>query len=122
MNVPLELQAQLDAEGRLALPSDLLSQFGLGPGVQVRIDRRSSGLHLRQPVTHLGKVYVEPTNACNLDCRTCIRNVWDEPLGWMTRRDVRRASSKGCAISRPRPPSFSAALASRWRIRTLSRW
>jgi bifunctional DNA-binding transcriptional regulator/antitoxin component of YhaV-PrlF toxin-antitoxin module len=50
MNVPLELQAQLDAEGRLALPSDLLSYFGLEPGVQVRIDKRSSGLHLRQPV------------------------------------------------------------------------
>jgi len=84
MNVPLELQAQLDTEGRLALPSDLLPYFGLEPGVQVRIDKRSSGLHLRQPVTHLGKVYVEPTNACNLECRTCIRNVWDEPSGWMT--------------------------------------
>jgi MoaA/NifB/PqqE/SkfB family radical SAM enzyme len=84
MNVPSELQAQLDTEGRLALPSDLLSYFGLEPGVQVRVDRRSSGLHLRQPVTYLGKVYVEPTNACNLECRTCIRNVWDESLGRMT--------------------------------------
>jgi len=31
----------------------------------------------------LVKVYVEPTNQCNLRCRTCIRNVWDEPLGMM---------------------------------------
>ena len=64
----------MDTEGRLALPSDLLPYFGLEPGVQVRIDRRSSGLHLRQPVTYLGKVYVEPTNACNLDCRPCIHH------------------------------------------------
>jgi MoaA/NifB/PqqE/SkfB family radical SAM enzyme len=84
MNAPSELWAQLDAEGRLALPSDLITYFGLEPGVQVRIDKRTSGLHLRQPVTYLGKVYIEPTNACNLDCRTCIRNVWDEPLGRMT--------------------------------------
>jgi hypothetical protein len=28
-------------------------------------------------------VYVEPTNICNLDCRICMRNVWDEPPGLM---------------------------------------
>jgi MoaA/NifB/PqqE/SkfB family radical SAM enzyme len=90
MTVQSELRAQLDAEGRLALPSDLLPYFGLEPGVQVRVDRRSSGLHLRQPVTYLGKVYVEPTNACNLECRTCVRNVWDEPSGWMTEATFER--------------------------------
>jgi MoaA/NifB/PqqE/SkfB family radical SAM enzyme len=31
----------------------------------------------------LHKVYVEPTNRCNLACRTCVRNAWDEPLGSM---------------------------------------
>jgi MoaA/NifB/PqqE/SkfB family radical SAM enzyme len=29
----------------------------------------------------LNKVYVEPTNRCNLICVTCIRNSWDEPFG-----------------------------------------
>jgi MoaA/NifB/PqqE/SkfB family radical SAM enzyme len=38
--------------------------------------RRAAGDALR-------KVYVEPTNRCNLACRTCVRNVWDEPLGTM---------------------------------------
>ncbi len=37
-----------------------------------------------EPATHLSKVYIEPTNRCNLECRTCIRNVWDEPLGQMS--------------------------------------
>ncbi len=32
----------------------------------------------------LAKLYIEPTNQCNLDCRTCIRNVWTEPLGQMS--------------------------------------
>jgi MoaA/NifB/PqqE/SkfB family radical SAM enzyme len=29
------------------------------------------------------KVYVEPTNACNLACATCVRHAWDEPEGYM---------------------------------------
>lgn len=31
----------------------------------------------------LNKIYVEPTNRCNLKCVTCIRNSWDEPFGDM---------------------------------------
>jgi MoaA/NifB/PqqE/SkfB family radical SAM enzyme len=31
----------------------------------------------------LEKVYVEPTNDCNLDCRTCVRHSWDEQMGSM---------------------------------------
>lgn len=30
------------------------------------------------------KVYVEPTNACNLACATCVRHSWDEPEGFMS--------------------------------------
>ncbi len=38
---------------------------------------------LRKPISHLAKVYIEPTSHCNLTCRTCIRNTWDEPMGNM---------------------------------------
>ncbi|PKN51589.1 MAG: radical SAM protein [Deltaproteobacteria bacterium HGW-Deltaproteobacteria-13] len=31
----------------------------------------------------LNKIYIEPTNRCNLNCVTCIRNSWDEPFGDM---------------------------------------
>jgi MoaA/NifB/PqqE/SkfB family radical SAM enzyme len=31
----------------------------------------------------LSKLYIEPTTLCNLQCRTCIRNSWDEPIGSM---------------------------------------
>jgi MoaA/NifB/PqqE/SkfB family radical SAM enzyme len=31
----------------------------------------------------LNKIYVEPTNRCNLTCVTCIRHSWDEPFGDM---------------------------------------
>ena len=33
--------------------------------------------------TRPAKVYVEPTNACNLACSTCVRHAWDEPEGFM---------------------------------------
>jgi MoaA/NifB/PqqE/SkfB family radical SAM enzyme len=32
----------------------------------------------------LTRVYVEPTNTCNLKCRTCVRNSWQEPEGFMS--------------------------------------
>src|SRR5512136_2922022 len=103
--MPSELRTQLGTEGRLALPSDLLPYFRLEPGIEVRVDKRSSGLHLRQPVTYLGKVYIEPTNACNLDCRTCIRNVWDEPLGRMTDATFERIV-QGLRDCSPKPTVF----------------
>ena len=34
-------------------------------------------------VDRLAKLYIEPTNRCNLDCRTCMRHGWEEPLGFM---------------------------------------
>ena len=36
-----------------------------------------------QDLDRLAKLYVEPTNRCNLDCRTCMRHGWEEDLGFM---------------------------------------
>ncbi|HNH26968.1 MAG TPA: radical SAM protein, partial [Anaerolineales bacterium] len=41
-------------------------------------------VRMHRPVTHLTKIYIEPTVACNLDCITCFRNAWDQPIGKMT--------------------------------------
>ena len=42
-----------------------------------------------EPDDRLRKVYVEPTNACNLSCSTCVRHAWDEPEGFMEWEHVR---------------------------------
>lgn len=34
-------------------------------------------------IDRIGKLYIEPTNRCNLDCRTCMRHSWKESLGHM---------------------------------------
>ena len=42
---------------------------------------RKFSLFSQKPL--LSKLYIEPTTLCNLRCRTCIRNSWDEPIGSM---------------------------------------
>jgi MoaA/NifB/PqqE/SkfB family radical SAM enzyme len=79
-----KLDAFIDDEGRLVLPAEVVKQYKLRQGTKIHIDKSYNGLYLHHPVTHLSKIYIEPTNRCNLECRTCIRNIWDEPLGEMS--------------------------------------
>ncbi len=98
-------QAKLDEEGRLILSPEFVTQYGLKPGVEVRIEEGAYGLRLNRPVTHLAKVYIEPTNACNLECRTCIRNIWDEPIGQMDSNTFDRVI-EGLQAFSPKPTVF----------------
>jgi MoaA/NifB/PqqE/SkfB family radical SAM enzyme len=79
-----EFEADVDESGRLVLPASLVKKYGLNPGAKVCLEDNAHGVHLRRPVTQLARVYIEPTNRCNLECITCIRNSWDEPLGEMS--------------------------------------
>lgn len=76
--------AEVDAEGRLILPPEVVADFGLRPGTRVRVERGENHFRLHRPVTQLTKVYIEPTVACNLGCVTCFRNEWDQPMGHMS--------------------------------------
>ena len=80
----------MEQHGKVVLPPEIINQYGLQPGAQIFIDEMEYGLRMRFPVTHLAKVYIEPTNRCNLECRACIRNGWDEPLGVMGRETFSR--------------------------------
>jgi MoaA/NifB/PqqE/SkfB family radical SAM enzyme len=73
----------VDEEGRLILPLDVAEHYGILPGSQVLLKEGSKSLLLQRPITQLSKVYIEPTNRCNLVCRTCMRNAWEEPQGVM---------------------------------------
>ena len=74
----------VDESGRLVIPPDIAGELGLKPGVNVPFELDGDTLRLCRPVTSLARVYVEPTSRCNLDCSTCIRNAWYEPLGDMS--------------------------------------
>lgn len=48
------------------------------------------------------RVYIEPTNRCNLDCPMCMRRTWDEPPGEMSRATFRRLLDEiGAFVPRP---------------------
>lgn len=79
-----EFEGDFDEAGRLIIPAEIIKQYGFSPGTRIRIFNNGNGIQLRRPVTHLAKVYIEPTNRCNLQCVTCMRNSWDEPLGEMS--------------------------------------
>ena len=96
--------AYVDSEGRVVLPEALRARFGLDAGAQLHIDVNGNGFVVRRPITQLARVYVEPTNACNLTCRTCIRNNWDEALD--------QAAKKINAISKNYGPDAVAVFGS----------
>jgi len=75
--------AEVDGEGRLVLPPDLVERYGLRPGARLRIDPSADTMRFHRPVTHLAKLYIEPTNFCNIDCLTCMRNNWEVEIGRM---------------------------------------
>ena len=65
--------AQVDEESTVVLPDEIVERYGLSTGARLRLELGPNDIHLHRPVTHLAKVYIEPTNHCNLKCRTCIR-------------------------------------------------
>jgi MoaA/NifB/PqqE/SkfB family radical SAM enzyme len=76
--------AEVDEQGRLVLPTEVVSRYGLQPGTKVRLDEGINFVRLHRPITHLTKIYIEPTVACNLDCITCFRNNWNQPIAPMS--------------------------------------
>ena len=68
--------------GDLRLPEELRRRWGLAPGAEVLVRETPEGVLLRPSDPPLAKVYVEPTTACNLRCRICVRNSWNEPGGY----------------------------------------
>jgi MoaA/NifB/PqqE/SkfB family radical SAM enzyme len=81
---PTTAWAEVDEQGRLILPPGVMESYGLQPGAKVRLDEGRNFVRMHRPVTHLTKVYIEPTVACNLDCITCFRNAWEQPIGRMS--------------------------------------
>lgn len=103
------LWVEVDEEGRLVVPAEALEAYGIKPGARIRLEKNANHLRLHRPVTHLTKIYVEPTDLCNLVCTTCIRNSWDEPLGRMTQSTFDRIIS-GLQPLSPKPTIFFGGL------------
>lgn len=77
------MYAVVDGEGNLKIPGELMRAMGLEPGSRVKLAQVGDRFVAQRPISQLARVYIEPTTACNLQCRTCVRHVWDEPIGHM---------------------------------------
>jgi len=75
--------AKVCEDGSLRIPAAQARAMGFHPGARIKLGALADRLVLHRPATALARVYVEPTTRCNLQCQTCIRNVWDEPIGRM---------------------------------------
>lgn len=78
------LSVLIDGQGNLVLPPELAAGYGIKPNSRVVIERHANAFKVLRPVTQLNKLYIEVTDQCNLNCRTCVRHSWNEPLGSMT--------------------------------------
>jgi MoaA/NifB/PqqE/SkfB family radical SAM enzyme len=95
----------VDEQGRLVLPPDLTARLGLVEDASVRIEEHADSFTVSRSTASLAKVYVEPTNVCNLHCSMCVRNVWDERPGMMSRATFTRIM-EGVERVSPRPTLF----------------
>ncbi len=73
----------LTENGRIKLPEDWVRRRRLPDQLEWWIDQRDAALILLPRLPDLRKLYIEPTTVCNLNCRTCIRNVWQDPKAHM---------------------------------------
>jgi MoaA/NifB/PqqE/SkfB family radical SAM enzyme len=87
------------------LPAEVGQRYGFTPGAKVRLDEDASGFRLSRTSENLARVYIEPTNRCNLDCVTCMRHVWDEAPGNMSEADFQRILD-GIGAYKPMPSVF----------------
>lgn len=77
------LRIELDENGHLVIPAEVAAEYGLTDGALVRLQHAEGGFRITRSTTSLARVYIEITNLCNLNCSTCMRNVWDEAPGRM---------------------------------------
>lgn len=106
MDAKKAIWAEVDAEGRLVLPPEVATRYGMTPGARVRIDEGTNHVRVHRAVQHLAKVYIEPTNRCNIDCAFCMRGSWDTPLGQMSEATFAAILDGLRAISPPPTVSF----------------
>ncbi len=67
----------------LTIPDELAEKYGFSRDGQYDIKEYADGIFIRQSSDILKRIYLEVTNQCNLKCKTCVRNVWEEKNGLM---------------------------------------
>jgi tungsten cofactor oxidoreducase radical SAM maturase len=83
-------KVKMNDKREIRLPGDFLERRHTQPEQEYWLDERNGELILHPCLPNIHKLYLEPTTACNLECRTCIRNTWDDPNQHMSMRTFQR--------------------------------
>jgi tungsten cofactor oxidoreducase radical SAM maturase len=100
-------KAVMGEDGSIRLPEDILSRHRISDGMEWWLDQRDAAFILLPRSPDLRKLYVEPTTVCNLTCRTCIRNVWEDPKAHMEMETFRQLMEQAKAFPELRRVVFS---------------
>lgn len=68
-----------DEQGQLILPEEVQQRQRISPQAEYWLEEREGDLILHPRRPDVRKLYIEPTTTCNLDCRTCVRTIWEDP-------------------------------------------
>ncbi len=94
---------QLLERDQLELPESLASELGWEPGDEITVELLGDSVAILKPFSSLAKLYIEPTNHCNLDCEMCMSKAWNDVstgfMEWSTFGRIMEGVSK-----LPRPP------------------
>jgi tungsten cofactor oxidoreducase radical SAM maturase len=74
----------------ISLPEDFLRRRHIPARLEYWLDERNGELLLLPCLPDIQKLYIEPTTYCNLHCRTCIRNTWNDPIEHMSMQTFQR--------------------------------
>jgi MoaA/NifB/PqqE/SkfB family radical SAM enzyme len=99
------LSIEVDSQGRAILPAELARRYGFSAGAKVRLEEDEAGFRFSRTTHNLARINIEPTNFCNLDCRICMRHVWDETPGSMG-EDIYERILEGIEAIDPVPSVF----------------
>lgn len=69
---------KVGTNGCVQLPREVAQRYHLQPGTPLYLEEREMGWSVSRPLSHLAKVYIEPTTHCNLACRMCVRSHFDD--------------------------------------------
>ncbi|MFZ6019812.1 MAG: hypothetical protein ACOYXO_09390, partial [Chloroflexota bacterium] len=78
------MKIKLDQQGNLKFPAQFLQRRNLSAPLEFWLFEREGEPILLPRLPNLRKLYIEVTTGCNLQCRFCMRNIWDDPIALMT--------------------------------------
>jgi MoaA/NifB/PqqE/SkfB family radical SAM enzyme len=72
---------EMDEHGKLQLPPRAQQKLGKGTNGRVDVEVQGGNVLLKPSIHGLRRIYLEVTNRCNLNCRICMRYVWEKDQG-----------------------------------------